>query len=109
MVIISRDIGMKQESQKLVAVLGETLGQSFGVSIPIGDPENVCQPNMQIGDLSTIHLLANALALNDEPQRFVNQTLKPPCKAQPFCRTVGRNTCLISRSRCTTHFCLANA
>ena len=90
MVVISRYIGMKKKRKEFIAVLGKTFRQSFGICIPIVNPEDVRQPNVQIGDTAFIGFFADSLAVDHELQRVVDQPLEPSCKALPFGRAIAQ-------------------
>jgi hypothetical protein len=90
MVVISGNIGMKQEGQEFIAILGETLRQSFRICVAVGDPEDIRQPYMQIGNTPIIHILPELFAVDDELQRFMYQPLEPSSKSLPLGRVVAQ-------------------
>ena len=90
MVIISCNIGMKQEGQEFVAILGETLRESFRVRVSVSDPEDVRQAYVQIGDLAFIDFFAEPFAVDHELKRFTDQPLEPSSKSLPLGRVVAQ-------------------
>ncbi len=64
---------------------------------------------MKIGDTLFVCGHADLIASDDEFKGLVHQAFETAGKGLPLLGVLCRETCLISRSRWTTHFCLAKA
>ena len=84
MVIVCGYIGMQKEYKQFFTVFCQTLCESVAVLVPIGDAENVRQPNMKVGNTVLVFALSDFIPVNDQLESFMHQTFEAASKELPL-------------------------